>query len=130
MPQKITVSTSISGFGVAAKQKVGSYSPDQIAALDETINPSVTNQQINFDFKKATLLVVYMIPAGGDLTIKTNSSGSPQETIVLKDGIGIYWAVNEGHACPFAGDVTAIYVTNATLNQVKLNCGAGYGDTL
>src|SRR5438445_750236 len=39
------------------------------------------------------------------LTVKTNSSGSPQETITLTAGSQVTWTLNSAHACPFAGNV-------------------------
>jgi hypothetical protein len=55
-----------------------------------------------------------LITADQDLTLKTNSSGSPDDTIALKAGIPFHWIKNSGITLPFAADVTNWYVTNAS----------------
>ncbi len=47
------------------------------------------------------------------LTLKTNSSGSPQETLSLVAGSQVVWTTNSTHACPFSDDITAFYLSNA-----------------
>lgn len=57
-------------------------------------------------------LQVFAMKAGQDLTVKTNNSGAPQETISLVADRPIVW--QEGDAALFAGDVTGVFVTNAS----------------
>jgi hypothetical protein len=44
-------------------------------------------------------------------TLKTNSSGSPQETLSLSPLAPFSWQINSGITIPFAGNVTAWYAT-------------------
>lgn len=47
------------------------------------------------------------------LTLKTNNSGSPQDTIALAANIPFVWIVNSGIPFPFAGTVTEFFLSNA-----------------
>lgn len=50
--------------------------------------------------------------SSADLTIKTNSAGSPANTVTLKAGIPLIWRASAGYyANPFTVNVTAFYVT-------------------
>lgn len=73
---------------------------------------STTNQQQAIDFNQSNLQGVY-IKTDQDVTLKTNSTGSPQETISLKAGIPFVWVKGAGVANPFAGNVTTTYWSNA-----------------
>lgn len=55
-----------------------------------------------------------LITADQDLTLKTNSSGSPDNTIALKAGIPYLWLYNSGITLPLSADVTNWYITNAS----------------
>ena len=57
-----------------------------------------------------------------DCTLKTNSSGSPQDTISIKAGQVLIWslAIDAIGRCPFSNNVTAIYMTNAALAAIKI----------
>ena len=50
------------------------------------------------------------------ITIKTNSSGSPTDTITLVGPQCLVWTLQTDtlSKCPFSADVTQIFVTNAT----------------
>jgi hypothetical protein len=56
-------------------------------------------------------------------TIKTNSSGAPQETLTLVAGIPLVWEASAPGATIgdyFAGDITNMYVTNAALAHLQI----------
>jgi hypothetical protein len=86
------------------------------------IAPSSTNQQIaNFAFTLAKLQGVYIL-SDQNLTLKTNSTGSPQDTITITANEPFEWNNTSGIAAPFAGSVTALYVTTgAILASANLN---------
>lgn len=57
----------------------------------------------------------FMLLSDQNMTIKTNSSGSPANTINLIAGNPMIWSKSAGYfANPFTTNVTAFYVTNAT----------------
>lgn len=57
-----------------------------------------------------------LLVSSGDLTVKTNSSGSPDNVITLAAGVPLIWSLSQdgSGANPFgAADVTKLYCTNA-----------------
>lgn len=77
--------------------------------------PIATNTLYNVSLIQAKLKSV-CLKSDQALTIKTNSSGSPQETINLVAGQSYIWTLQTDGAgkIPFAGDVTAFYITNSS----------------
>jgi hypothetical protein len=66
----------------------------------------------------------FMLLATADMTIKTNSSSSPGNTINLKANLPLNWAASNGYfANPFTVDVTSLFVSctaSARLQAVVL----------
>jgi hypothetical protein len=56
-------------------------------------------------------LLIYSSTA---LTIKTNSSGSPTQTLVLTAGQAIVWGPDHLEANPVTADVTKLFLSNDT----------------
>lgn len=89
----------------------------EIRIEEDVPNPS-TNLAFAFAFVKTKLKSIYIL-SDQNLTLKTNSSGSPQETIALLADKPWVWSAGDSYfANPFAGDVTALYVTNAAAAAV------------
>lgn len=82
--------------------------------FDQSV-PIATNTLYNVSLIQAKLKSVCM-KSDQAVTIKTNSPGSPQETINLVAGQAYIWTLQTDGAgkIPFAGDVTAMYITNAS----------------
>ena len=87
--------------------------------VEESIPDSTTNQLVSLAFVLAELLAYYMV-SDKALTIKTNSSSTPQETISLAAGVPFVYVPGAGLASPFAGNVTALYATNASGSAAAL----------
>lgn len=87
------------------------HSCDVVAKMSESVVDATTDAEylISLDVSK---LQVFSMLSTQDMTVKTNSSGSPQETFTLTAGAPVVWQV--GDAAIFAGDVTALYLTNAS----------------
>lgn len=102
-------------------------SPTATTALEEDISiaGTTTNQLLTFPgLTQANLQAVGLfVSAGATVTIKTNSTSSPQDTIVLTNGQVLVWtlATDLIAKCPFAGNVTAIYVSNAGSGAVTFS---------
>ncbi len=75
-------------------------------------NPS-TNLEINLVLDISQLKFIF-ITTDKALTLKTNDSGSPQETIALAADKTLIWYAGCPWDIPFAGDVTAGFITNAS----------------
>jgi hypothetical protein len=73
-------------------------------------NNVLTNMNIDISQLKSLLVL-----SDKDVTIKTNSTSSPQETLTIKANVPYIYVSNTGanNAVPFAGDVTAFYLSNA-----------------
>jgi hypothetical protein len=80
-----------------------------------------TDQNLgNVAIDKDTLKLCYLL-ADTDMTLETNSSSSPANTIELTAGVAFLWTDDMPSAGnPFAAaDVTAIYVTNAAAGNLR-----------
>jgi hypothetical protein len=68
-------------------------------------------RQVDLAFTQANLksLMLYCDRA---VTVKTNDSGTPQDTIALLAGQALVWSLAHDAIgnCPFSDDVTALYV--------------------
>lgn len=103
-------------------------SGDGAIEFDFTITPGATNQAnfiniIQADIK--TCILVFNATGstggtiGGHLTLKTNSSGSPQDTITLVDGVPIiYNSAPASGTVQFSGNVTEFFSTDASTGAV------------
>jgi hypothetical protein len=87
-------------------------SGDLKIGFKDTVAAGVTNQIVAIAFAKARTNF-FVFSSDQPVTLKTNSTSSPQETIALPAG-GVYaWNNLHTESNPLIGDVTAIYVTNA-----------------
>ncbi|AMV24599.1 hypothetical protein VT84_09400 [Gemmata sp. SH-PL17] len=80
---------------------------------------STTNQQENIAFNHTNLQGVY-IKSDVTVTLKTNSSGSPDNTITITAGKPFVWYAGCGIANPFTAAVTTTYWTNATADPATI----------
>ena len=89
--------------------------------LDETIPAASTNLQCNFT-ADVSAMVALMIVSDQDVTIKTNSTSTPGDTIPLKANVPIPWVSDFGSKPPnpLTADVTTIYVNNAGAVPARL----------
>lgn len=106
-----SISYTLNG-GVVATQ-INTQSGDEETDIDTSIAPSTTNQSFNLAVTIANAKSI-LLYADQALTLKTNSSGSPQDTINLAAGQMIPWQTGDTAAAPFSGNVTALFVTNAS----------------
>ena len=96
---------------------------DSETNLDLAVDDGETALEANIAIDVSALASLYMA-ADQDITIKTNSSGSPDDTISLKANKPLVWTPNCGFSNPLSEDVLSIFCanssgTNATL-QIRL----------
>jgi hypothetical protein len=84
-----------------------------------TIPGGTTNQQIIIAFTIAALKSLF-IKASGPCTLKTNSTGSPDNTFALDANSGISWHNEMLVANPITANVTTMYVTTPAGDAVDL----------
>lgn len=81
---------------------------------DVTLAPAATNIEIDVVFTRASVKSLMIQSLGGDLTIKTNSSGAPNDTVVMIAGQIIIWSsVAVIGANPFpTADITKLFLSS------------------
>tara|TARA_R110002167_G_scaffold366416_2_gene596392 strand:- start:1957 stop:2331 length:375 start_codon:yes stop_codon:yes gene_type:complete len=106
-----TYVTSTVTQGTFTITNTDAYTTDQVSKVQETVPTGTTNAELSFtiDISK---LKAFSMQASQVMTVKTNSSGTPQETFALTAGTPIVFV--EGGAAIFSGDVTSLFVTNAS----------------
>ena len=90
-----------------------SVTGDGQVAYDGSIAASGTNIEIDiaFAFANVKSFVIYSSQA---MTVKTNSSTVPDDTLAIAAGGQLVWNTNDVAVCPFTADVTKLFVTNAS----------------
>lgn len=112
MAQSLTLTYGFTGGGGGQPKSV-EKTADALAQYDITVAIGATNFQAILGIDVSELEALY-VNSTQDLTLKTNSSGSPQETIALKANVPLQWQTGGYFAVPFAGDVTSFFFTNAS----------------
>lgn len=107
-------------------EKTKSSSPATEVAFEKSIPDASTNLEFSI-FVESTGLKSFSIWADKSMTVKTNSSSTPQETFTLNGtDFGANWIDPEASP-PIAGDVTTIFVTNSSGAAGTLKLLAGWG---
>jgi hypothetical protein len=109
--QTYTVTTNnTQGTVSGSLQEVGSSE----IVLDQSIPANSTNVLYTIALTAANLQS-YIMLSDSDLTILTNSTTAPGNTIHLKAGKPLVWDLGNGYyPNPFTVNVTAFYFTNST----------------
>src|SRR4051812_5617459 len=94
-------------------------------ALDLVVPDATTNQLATIAIDISQTSDLYLV-SNCNVTIKTNSTSSPGDTITLLAGIPLVWFTGCGYAIPLSVDVTALYVTNASGQQATVQLRLGY----
>jgi len=95
------------------------FSGDTQVALDTQIAAATTNQlfTIAIDVSQVKMLVMLADVA---MTIKTNSSGSPANTVNLLAGVPYEYGEGGYTTLVLTTDVTAIYVTSTLAGRLRI----------
>jgi hypothetical protein len=81
-------------------------------SISETISIA-NNVLVNCSLDVSAIKSVYIL-SDQNMTLKTNSSGSPAETISLVANVPLTWYTNCYYTNLLATDITALYLTNAS----------------
>lgn len=107
-----TGSTSLSGYDAE--------SGNSEIIVNETFGAGSSNVEFSLSLTAANLQSVFMVSTQ-NLTIKTNSTSSPGNTINLVAGIPLVWGTSSGYStCPFTSNVTAGYATCTPAAQLQM----------
>lgn len=96
-----------------------SFSGNTQVVLDDTIAAATTNQlfTIAIDVSQVKMLVMLSDVA---MTIKTNSSGAPANTVNLLAGVPYEYGEGGYSTLVLTTDVTAIYVTSTLEGRLRI----------
>jgi hypothetical protein len=91
-------------------------------SVDETLALAASNVHVVIKLVRADIDSIVLSSVGGDCTIKTNSSGSPADTVVMSNGQILFWNTAAGlGADPFpTADVTDLYLSSTAGTVFKL----------
>ena len=106
-----TISVTYSGNGKSVSSKLGTYSGAKDAGIATVIPAGSVNFQVVLAFPVAGIQSM-VIDASANVTIKTNSTTAPGDTISLNANYGIFWGIGGLPARPLSVDVTSFYVSN------------------
>jgi hypothetical protein len=80
------------------------------ATIGQNFPAASTNTAFTMAFNYANLQSFWLV-ASQNCTIKTNSTGSPANTINLVAGVPYYWSLSSGLTNPFTVNITTAYMT-------------------
>lgn len=103
----------VSGIGDALDARQSLVGTGGHPHVDESIADEAEDQLVSCAFTLAQLKVFAMVSTRA-LTVKTNDAIAPQETITLAANSPFVYIPGSGVPVPFAGNVTALYVSNAS----------------
>ena len=106
--------------GGGTVSKTNTYSGDGRTSRDPTIPDSTTDQLVNISIDISQIKSLY-IASSQNVTLETNSAGTPTDTISLLADKPLLWQSDSYYANPFSADVTAIYLTNASGSEAIVN---------
>jgi len=87
--------------------------------ISEAIADSTTDGAVTYTCDMSALAGLFIV-SDQALTLETNSSSSPQETITLVADTPVVWYTGCGYTKPYAGDVTSLFATNASGSTANL----------
>lgn len=114
---RITKSAIIGGLTIGGT--VSTVAADTFVGGSKTF-PIGTNVEWDLNLIDISQIVLVAIEASTDTTVKTNSSGSPTDTLSLKANVPLIWQTGDPAGQMFlSGDATKFYITNAAVSTVK-----------
>lgn len=96
--------------------------------VSTTVADSVTDQLEVISIDVSEIQSIY-INSTQDITLETNDSGTPVDTISLRANEPYIWYVNSYFTNILDTDVTAIYLTNASGSSATFNLRCVYDST-
>jgi hypothetical protein len=109
---KFSRSMSCAGVTVGGVDEI--VLADVAVAFKQTVISGAVNYEVDMPITKANVLAIGF-HSTQNVTIKTNSTSAPVDTIVVAKNVPILYSVNEPAAgIPISADVTKFYITNAS----------------
>jgi hypothetical protein len=115
-----TISISYTGNGKSVSSKLGTFTGAKDAGIAIVVPAGTTNMAVTVAFPFANIQSI-VFDSTQNLTILTNSTSSPGNTISLNANFGIFWGQGFLAAKPLTADVTALYMTNPGATDAAFN---------
>ena len=117
------LTTSISAGGVSLRE-TKSFTNTGRLGFSEVIAAATSDVAIAVTIDISALSYLAIQAVGGDVTIKTNSTATPGDTLTLPDGALVLYNSDQAALFPLflSVDVTTMYVTNAGAAEVTVEC--------
>ena len=122
-----TQKSSFTGSGRVVDKNVVITSGGE-SGLSESIPDSSTDLLVDFVLDVSAAVSVF-ISSDQAITVKTNSSSTPDDTIVLSANVPYMWNSNDTGTLVFGTDITALYVTNSSGSAALLDMEALFDPT-
>lgn len=116
MSAAMTVSASAAISGVTVVNTSYTQTQEAFKIWDFSLSASQTNYALSdAAITIAKIKSIFML-FDTAVTLKTNSTGSPQETLTFAANVPLIWDASSPLAIGtiFAGNITAMYLTNST----------------
>lgn len=109
----VSVQHDFASNGLSISGSRRQHTGDSQLIINESIAIGATNLLVlsAIDISQVKALALY---SSVDLTVKTNSSGSPTDTINLLAGIPYIWETGAYDTCKITADVSSLYITNGS----------------
>lgn len=116
--------------GVTLYSDNNSYTDSAVLKIDEAIATGVTDEEIAMVLDVSEISMIFMI-SDQDISVQTNNGGAPDETFTLTANIPHLWHTDNIMAAsnPWATDVTALFITNASGSTANFELVALYDST-
>jgi hypothetical protein len=115
-----TCKLQVNGYGNAINISASrTFTGESQTTLAPTIPASTTNQQILLAID-ISLLKLLVIKSDQNISIKTNSSSTPDNTLNIVANVPYTWGDGDYNAKLLTADVESIFVTNATTSPANV----------
>lgn len=107
------------------------YDVNDVRILSYTLAAGAADQLISLNLPYANLKGISIKAewatglTGSNVTMKTNSSGSPAQTFTLKPNKVSQWHADSAFANPITANITALYMSNPDANPCTLKIVVG-----
>jgi hypothetical protein len=100
--------------------QTSAYVGDNAPRLDVSIPDEASDLLTPWSLERGNGIVAIFILSDQDMTLKTNSSGAPDDTIALVANVPYVWTTDSYDAIQITADITALYMTNASGSAATL----------
>ncbi len=108
------IALQISGITPTINKNIDVTNDQERNVGEKVLAPGAVNIEEDLVLTNAQVKSLVIQAAGGDITIKTNSTGAPDNTVVMASGDVKFWSSEAGIGVnPFAAaDVTKLYLSS------------------